>query len=182
VKPLTIPQPYKATGTAGHPIEEWLEMTPLQQAEAHINTMRDTARKWAGIQWRESMGVPATVPADAQTLLTLCDAALKAIRDGDESAMLYAIKATAQAAELNRWSAIDKALALQRNANAPRSSGGKATATLRKIEAQTRCEEVASMYLALQSKAERDRTGVIAQRLGISTKTVLRHLKKAGIR
>ena len=131
--------------------------------------------KWAGVHWRESMGFPATVPADAQTLLKLCEQALSAIQNGDEGAMLLAMKATAQASELNRWPAIDKALTLQRSASALRSKGGKATA-------KTTCEKVAEMYLSLESKAERERTGVIANRLGIDASTVRRHLKKAGIR
>jgi hypothetical protein len=182
VKSLMIKQPYKATGTAGHTIEEWIEMSPLQQAQAHLIVMQDTARKWAGVQWRESMGVPATVPADAQTLLRLCDAALTAIKNGDQSATLFAMRAAAQAAELNRWAAIDKALALHKNAHTPRSSGGKATAERRKNQAQSMCEKIASLYLAMESKDVRDRTGVIATRLGIDQSTVRRHLKKAGLR
>jgi len=144
--------------------------------------MQETAMKWAGVHWRESMGFPATVPADAQTLLKLCEQALSAIQNGDEGAMLLAMKATAQASELNRWPAIDKALTLQRSASALRSKGGKATAEQNKKKAKTTCEKVAEMYLSLESKAERERTGVIANRLGIDASTVRRHLKKAGIR
>lgn len=182
MKPLTIQQPYKATGTAGHSVEEWLAMTPIQQAEAHIHVMRDTARKWAGVQWRESMGVPATVPADAQTLLRLCDAALQAIQDSDPAAMLLAMKATAQAAELNRWPAIDKALTLQRSANTLRSSGGKATAKKRQNDAQKEYEKIVRRYLALQHQDERSRVGIIADATGYSVSKVRRALKKAGIR
>lgn len=182
MKPLTIKQPYNPTGTAGLPIEEWIEMTPLQQAQAHLTLMQATARKWAGVQWRESMGVPATVVGDAQTLLKLCDEALNAIRDGDQSAMLFAMNATAQAAELNRWVAIDKALELSNAATAPRSSGGGATAGRRQKEAHNRCEEIAAMYLEMESKDKRDRASLIAERLGLTPRSVRRHLKKAGIR
>lgn len=182
MKALTIPQPYKATGTAGHAIEDWLEMTPTEQAEAHINAMRNTALQWSSVQWRESMGVPATVPADAQTLLRLCDEAIKAIRHGDEGAMLCAMKATAHAAELNRWCAINSALVQQQKSNVPRSSGGKATATARKEKAGTMCEQIAQMYSSLSSKEDRERVGIIANRLCVDVTTVRRHLKKAGIR
>jgi hypothetical protein len=182
VKPITINQPYKANGTAGRPVEEWIDMTPIQQAAAHLNVMRDTALKWTGVQWRESMGVPATVPADAQTLLRLCDQALAAIENDDSDAVLLAMKAAAQATELNRWAAIDKALTLQRKVNAPRSSGGKATAEQRKKQSESRCEEIATLWFKLQDKAEHERAGIIAQRLDINPKTVNRHLKKAGIR
>ena len=182
MKPLKINQPCQPTGTAGHPIEAWIEMTPLQQAQAHLVSMQATARKWAGVQWRESMGVPATVPADAQTLLRLCEQALRAIEAGDQSATLLAMKATAQAAELNRWTAIDKALTLRRTANAPRSSGGKATAAQKKERAQSTLEKIAAMWLALEGKDESGRAGVIAKRLGLDASTVRRHIKKAGLR
>lgn len=182
MKPMTINQPYKPTGTAGHTIEDWLEMTPLQQAEAHLIVMQKTAQKWAWVQWRESLGVPVTVPADAQTLLELCDNALEAIRDGDESAILLAMQATAQAAELNRWTAIDKALSLQQKASKPRSTGGKTTAAQRKEEALARREKVARAYLELESKDKRERTGILAKRFGIDPKTVRTYLKEAGLR
>ena len=69
MRPLTIQQPYKVNGTAGLPLEEWLELTPLQQAVAHLEAMKATAQKWAGVKWRESLGVPATVIARANELL-----------------------------------------------------------------------------------------------------------------
>lgn len=134
MKPLTIPQPYKATGTAGYSVEDWIEKTPVQQAQAHLQVMRDVAQQWAGVHWRESMGVPATVPADAQTLLNLCDQALQAIDQENDTALLLAMQATAQAAELNRWVAIDKALKLHRSAFSQKSNAGKAAGEIRFAE------------------------------------------------
>jgi len=181
MKPLTIPQPYKATGTAGHSVDEWIEKTPLQQAQAHLHIMRNVAKQWAGVHWRKSMGVPATVPADAQTLLKLCDEALQAIEKERESALLLAMQATAQAAELNRWVAIDKALEFHRSAFSKRSSGGKASAERRFAERHNDVIKAWNEHEKIKTPA-RDRIGIITKKLRISRPTVAEHLDRAGLK
>lgn len=182
MKPVTITQPYKATGTAGHPIEEWLDMTPLQQTAAHLEQMRTTAQKWSGVHWRESMGVPATVPADAQTLLRLAESALDAIRSGDDKAMLLAMKATAQAAELNRWCAIDTAVQMQAKTTRTTSKGGKAAGEIKKAEMQQRIADAVRMWHNMPDTPPRNRASIIARRMGVDPGKVRGYLRKADVR
>lgn len=181
MKPLTIPQPYKATGTAGYTVEDWIEKTPLEQAQAHLRVMRDVAKKWAGVHWRESMGVPATVPADAQTLLKLCDQALQAIEDGHGAALLLAMQATAQAAELNRWAAIDEALKPHRSAFSKNSKGGKEGGKSRFAEHHIDIINAWKKHEMIKTP-ERERIGKIMRRLGLSRPTVAEHLDRAGLK
>lgn len=181
MKPITIPQPYKAGGSVD--VEQWAEMSPIQRAEALLLDMREFALRWANVQWRPAMGVPATVVADSQTLLARCNEALAAIRNEDASAILLAMQASTQAAELNRWAAIGAALELNKSLVKPKADGGRAAAARRKAEAAAQIAKAADLWAnTYATRPERERAALIAARMGISARRAREYIKKAALR
>ncbi|WOJ95796.1 hypothetical protein R0137_11135 [Congregibacter brevis] len=181
MKPMTIRQPYQPKGTAGHTVEEWITMSSEDKAKARVVEMRQTAERWAWIHWRESMGVPATVVADAQSLLAACDRALQALQENSADAIIECMDATAIAAELNRWTAIQAALTEKKKGNAHRVLGSKSSAEQNAQKAEKTRQRIVELWN--ESKLpERNRASVIAERIGISPKQVREHLRKANLR
>jgi len=76
-----------------------------------------------------------------------------------------------------------EALKINISQKKPKSEGGKTTASRRKVGAENRAKKAASLWTNdFSDKPERNRTSLIAIRMGCDPRTVARYLKSKGIK
>ena len=179
---VTIKDLFAGEMLGGMNPEEWERISMREKADNRLKYLEQRARALSGMPYKPEYGLPTSVWS---TAYCLAEDAMKALESSDPDARGWLMLEVGRSLEkIKTYIAVSQALELQIDLLAPKSAGGKATAEKRIAEAQENQNKVAEYWhkLEAEKRPERERAGIIAQRLGFKIDTVRRLIKKAGLR